>query len=154
MALHRIAGDLQSSRRTSTLPMRPAATPPESLLNTAPPQLRLKANWSYGQHGARQHYTIQAWLGKELAGRAHGWFEPGGRFLLEKVEMERRHRSKGYGSAVIEALRAKARECGCTEFVFGGVREANLLAIKLYESMGACARPKSDGLLDFVIAPP
>jgi ribosomal protein S18 acetylase RimI-like enzyme len=119
-----------------------------------PDPLHLTADWQYGQDGPRQHYTIQAWLGRQLAGRAHGWFEPGGRFVLEKVEMDPRHRSKGYGSALIAALRAKARESGCTEFVFGGVREANAGAIGLYESMGAHGIPKSDGLLDFVIAPP
>ena len=102
----------------------------------------------------RQHYTIQAWLGRELVGRAHGWFEPGARFMLEKVELAPRHRSKGHGTALIEVLRAKARESGCTEFVFHGVRAANHGAIRLYESMGARGVPKSDELLDFVITPP
>jgi GNAT superfamily N-acetyltransferase len=124
----------------------------EILLSAVP--LRLKPDWAYELDGCRRHYTIQAWLGRELAGRAHGWFQPGGRFLVEKIEIERRHRSKGHGSAVIEALRIKARESGCTEFVFGGVREANSLAIRLYESMGARPVPKSDGLLDFVISRP
>lgn len=131
-----------------------AAISLEPLLDTAPPPLRLKADWSYEIHGPRRHYTIQARLGKALVGRAHGWFEDGGRFLLEKVEMDARHRSKGYGTALIEALRAKARESGCTEFVFGGVRNANTRAIRLYESMGARRVHKADDLLDFVIAPP
>ena len=131
-----------------------AAALTEIPLDTAPPPLRLKADWSYALEGPRHHYTMQAWLGRDLAGRAHGWFEPGGRFLLEKIELDRRHRSKGHGTTLIEALRAQARESGCTEFVFGGVREANGRAIRLYESMGARGVPKSDGLLDFVITPP
>ena len=121
---------------------------------TAADPLVLKPDWHYEQHGLRQYYVVEAWLGAELAGRAHGWFEPGGRFLLDKVELESRHRSKGHGTAMIEALRAKARDSGCTEFVFGGVRVANAGAIRLYESMGAQPRPKSEGLLDYVIAPP
>jgi ribosomal protein S18 acetylase RimI-like enzyme len=126
----------------------------ELRLNADTPPLRLTPDWQYEQHGARHHYTIQGRLGRQVAGRAHGWFEPGGRFVVEKIEFDPRHRSKGYGTAMIETLRTKARESGCTEFVFGGVREANALAIKLYRSMGAHAVPKSDGLLDFVIAPP
>ncbi|WP_133480001.1 GNAT family N-acetyltransferase [Cognatilysobacter segetis] len=128
------------------------APPSEPSLNTD--TLRLKADWQYEQHGRRQHYTIQAFLGSALVGRGHGWFEPGGRFLLEKVEMTPRHRSKGYGSLVIEALREKARASDCTEFVFHGVRPANRGAIRLYESLGAQGIAKPDGLMDFVIAPP
>jgi ribosomal protein S18 acetylase RimI-like enzyme len=135
-----------TARRRNASPAHGAA------LDTPP--LRLKADWQYAQQGARQHYTIQARIGSVLAGRAHGWFEPGGRFVLEKVEMAPRYRSKGHGSALIEALREKARASGCTEFVFHGVREANAGAIRLYEAMGARGVATSDGLMDFVITPP
>lgn len=97
---------------------------------------------------------IEAWVDAELAGRAHGWLEPGGQFVVVKIELDRAHRSRGYGSAVIERLRAKAREKGCRELVFQGVRAANRRAIKLYESLGAVAVRTSDQLYAFVIAPP
>lgn len=116
--------------------------------------LQLKANWRFEESGARQHYVIEAWLDGRCAGRAHGWFERGGRFVLEKIEMDRAQRSKGYGTAVIEQLRAKARDKECREFVIKGVRLANHRAIRLYESLGAVRMPASDTLCDFVIAPP
>ena len=97
---------------------------------------------------------MEAWIGDELVGRAHGWFEPGGQFVVVKIELDRAHRSRGYGSAVIEQLRAKAREKDCRELVFQGVRAANKRAIKLYESLGAVAVPTSDQLRSFVLAPP
>lgn len=125
---------------------------PGSVVKPSP--LHLKANWQYEQSGARQHYLIEAWLDGQRAGRAYGWFEPGGRFVLEKIELDRAHRSKGYGTAVIELLRAKARERGCTEFVIQGVRVANRRAIRLYESLGAVPQPTSSQLVSFVIAPP
>lgn len=64
------------------------------------------------------------------------------------------HRSKGYGSRLIEALRAKARDCGCTRFVFRNVRADNAGAIRLYESMGARAAEQPGGLYDYVLSPP
>lgn len=119
-----------------------------------PSPLQLKADWQYDQSGARQHYVIEARLDDRHAGRAYGWFEAGGRFVLEKIEMEPAQRSKGYGSAIIEQLRAQARERGCTEFVFQGVRTANRRAIKLYESLGAVPQPTSPELVSFIITPP
>ncbi|GGZ52823.1 hypothetical protein GCM10008101_02420 [Lysobacter xinjiangensis] len=116
--------------------------------------LQLKADWQYEESEHRQHYVIEAWLDGELAGRAYGWFQPGAEFVLEKIEVDRAQRSRGYGTAVIEQLRAKAREKGCREFVIKGVRAANTRAIRLYESMGAQPVRTSDTLISFVIAPP
>ncbi|TZF90708.1 GNAT family N-acetyltransferase [Cognatilysobacter lacus] len=116
--------------------------------------LCLAADWLYGQTGEQRHYLVRASLRGESIGQAHGWFEPGGRFVVEKVEIATAHRSRGHGSALIDALRAQARERGCTAFVFKGVRAANSGAIRLYEAMGAEGVPASDGLLDFVISPP
>lgn len=93
-------------------------------------------------------------MDSQLAGRAHGWFEPGRQFVLEKIEMDRSQRSKGYGSAVIEQLRLKARQKGCRELVFKSVRTANTRAIKLYESLGAVPVQTSDQLSAFVLSPP
>lgn len=119
-----------------------------------PEAIQLRANWRFEESEQRQHYLIEAWLDGRCAGRAHGWFEKGGQFVLEKIEVDRAQRSKGYGSAVIEQLRAKAREKGCREFVIQGVRAGNRRAIKLYESLGAVAVRTSDTLYSFVIAPP
>lgn len=74
--------------------------------------------------------------------------------MLEKIEIDARQRSRGYGTAVIEQLREKARENGCTEFVIQGVRSANRRAIALYEAMGATAVHTSAHLYSFVISPP
>lgn len=97
---------------------------------------------------------LEPWLAGERVGRAYGWFEPGGSFVLEKIEVDRAQRSKGYGSAVLAQLRAKARERGCREFVIKGVRTTNRRAIALYESLGAVPGPASAGLVTYVIAPP
>ncbi|TCZ78545.1 N-acetyltransferase [Lysobacter sp. N42] len=116
--------------------------------------LQVSASWRYEESGERQHYLIEIWLGGHRAGRAHGWFERRGPFVLEKIELERAQRSKGYGSAVIEQLRAKAREKECPEFIIRGARANNLRAIKLYESLGARPVETALRLFDFVISPP
>jgi len=128
------------------------ATRVELRLNV--PSLRLKANWNYDAFGNRQYYTLQAFVGRERVAHAHGWFETAGRFAVEKIETSPRHRSLGYGSTMVEAMRVHARECGCLEFAFQGVRRENLRAIRLYESLGARTAPGAGDLLDFVIAPP
>ena len=128
------------------------ATSRQSKLKTK--QLHLEADWRFEESGQRRHYVIEALVDGKFAGRAYGWFEPGERFVLEKIEVDRPHRSKGYGTQVIEQLRTKAREKGCREFVIQNVRASNSGAIRLYESMGAQAVPSSAHLLSFVIAPP
>ena len=87
-------------------------------------------------------------------GRAYGWFEAGSCFVLEKIEVDRGSRSRGFGTAVIEQLRLKAREMGCRDFRIQGVRAANSRAIALYKSMGATAVETSPSLYAFVISPP
>lgn len=117
-------------------------------------KLHLNANWRYDESGLRQHYVIEAWLGDQRSGRAHGWFEEGRQFVLEKIEMDRSQRSRGYGTAMIEQLRAKAREKRCEEFVIQGVRVANRRAISLYESLGARPVQNDSGVYAYVISPP
>lgn len=117
-------------------------------------RLQLKARWDLERVGERRHYVVEAWLDDAFAGRAHGWFEPGAEFVLEKIEVEPAQRSRGYGSTLIDGLRAKAREAGCREFVIKGVRARNRGAIRLYESMGARAVRTSSDLYAFVISPP
>lgn len=116
--------------------------------------LELKSDWHYEESGQRQHYLIEARVDGRVRGRAHGWFEPGGKFVLEKIEMDPAQRSRGHGSALIARLREKAREKHCTELVFKGVRASNGGAIRLYESMGAVPVRTSEALVDYVIAPP
>lgn len=117
-------------------------------------QLHLNANWRYEESGRRQHYVIEAWLDGQRSGRAHGWFEEGGQFVLAKIEMDRSQRSRGYGTAMIEQLRAKAREKQCEAFIIQGVRAANLRAIRLYESLGAKPVQSDSGVYAYVISPP
>ncbi|WP_245156516.1 GNAT family N-acetyltransferase [Agrilutibacter solisilvae] len=97
---------------------------------------------------------MEPWLDGRRVGRAYGWFDPGELFVLEKIEIDPGQRSRGYGSAVIEQLRQKAREKGCREFVIQNVRSTNRRAISLYEAMGAKAVQTSAQLYSFVIAPP
>ena len=116
--------------------------------------LDIKADWLFDEVGEQKHYTIQAWQDGRIIGRAHGWFEPRSEFVIEKIEIGHRYRSKGYGSVLIRALRQKARSLHCKDFVFRSVRANNHRAIVLYESMGAAAQEESHGPVDFVIAPP
>ncbi len=89
-----------------------------------------------------------------MIGRAHGWFEPTSDFVIDKIEMSSRHRSRGYGSQLIDELRRKARSVDCKDFVFRGVLPSNVRAIGLYESLGASAVKVSSNMYDFVISPP
>lgn len=116
--------------------------------------LQLKADWRFEESEQRRHYLVEPWLDGRRVGRAHGWFEPGGQFVLEKIEIDSRQRSRGYGSTVIEQLRQKARDKGCRELVINNVRASNHRAISLYEAMGAKAGPVSEALCAFVISPP
>ena len=116
--------------------------------------LQWKTDWRFEESEQRRHYVIEPWLDGRRVGRAHGWFEPGGSFVLEKIEIDSRQRSRGYGSKVIEQLRQKARDKGCHELVINNVRSSNHRAIALYEAMGAKAVPLSTSLCAFVISPP
>lgn len=116
--------------------------------------LQWKTDWRFEESEQRRHYVIEPWLDGRRVGRAHGWFEPGGSFVLEKIEIDSRQRSRGYGSTVIEQLRQKARDKGCHELVINNVRSSNHRAIALYEAMGAKAVPLSASLSAFVISPP
>ena len=116
--------------------------------------LQWKTDWRFEESEQRRHYVIEPWLDGRRVGRAHGWFEPGESFVLEKIEIDSRQRSRGYGSTVIEQLRQKARDKGCRELVINNVRSSNFRAIALYEAMGAKAVPLSASLCAFVISPP
>lgn len=118
------------------------------------PPLLIKTDWQYERSGARQHYVIEAWVYNQRAGHAHGWFEPGVRLVLEKIEITRSQRSRGYGTEMIEQLRLKARETGCREVLVQNVRAGNSGAIKLYASMGGVPVQTAEEMYSFVITPP
>ncbi|MGY3265595.1 GNAT family N-acetyltransferase [Lysobacter sp. HA35] len=132
----------------------PTILPTETGHNLQSRDLQFRADWHFEESEERQHYVIEPWLDGVRIGRAYGWFSAGGKFVLEKIEVDSAMRSRGYGSAVIEQLRLKAREKGCIEFVIKGVRMSNHRAIALYEAMGAKPIQTSDTLLSFVISPP
>ncbi|MGY4516918.1 GNAT family N-acetyltransferase [Lysobacter sp. HA18] len=132
----------------------PTILPTETGHNLQSRDLQFRADWHFEESEERQHYVIEPWLDGVRIGRAYGWFSTGGKFVLEKIEVDSAKRSRGYGSAVIEQLRLKAREKGCMEFVIKGVRMSNHRAIALYEAMGAKPIQTSDTLLSFVISPP
>lgn len=116
--------------------------------------VEFRPDWSYEISGRRQHYTVQALQDGRVIGRAHGSFEPQMDFVIDKIEMLSQHRSRGYGSLMIEEMRCKAKAMKCTAFVFRGVMSSNVRAIGLYESMGALGVHAVDDLYDFVISPP
>lgn len=118
------------------------------------PMLKLDANWNYEQSDSRHHYLLKAKLGRHVIGRAHGWFSPSDSFVLEKIELDPRHRSQGFGTVMIEALREQARAQNCLHFIFAGVMRENSGAIRLYESMGAVAGPFEHGSCALVLTPP
>ncbi|MBP6534000.1 MAG: GNAT family N-acetyltransferase [Arenimonas sp.] len=132
-----------------TLTLHPS---PEHFLKST--TLDLKPDWHFERDGQRQHYTIQAWQQGQMVGRAHGWFEPDSAFVIDKIEIDRRHRSRGYGSEMISALRSKARSVRCTEFVFSRVMPDNVRAIGLYQSLGAKAIETTTHAFDFRLSPP
>nr|WP_165782409.1 GNAT family N-acetyltransferase [Lysobacter silvestris] len=116
--------------------------------------ITLKANWSCAIVGDKHHFLVKALRNKIIIGRAHGWFAPNAAFVLEKIELSHRYRSRGYGTAIVEELRLKARANGCSTFVFSGVRPDNSRAIKLYESFNAVPSGNPGDTLDYVITPP
>ena len=118
------------------------------------PDFQIDANWRFDTEGARRHYLIEGRVDGSTIARAHGWFVPGDRLILEKIEVDPRMRSKGCGTALIDCLRTKAREEGCETLVIRGVRAANHRAIRLYESMGAKPAPAGSDLQDFLLSPP
>lgn len=130
----------------------PLKPPLEHLLKSV--TLELKPDWHFELDGKRQHYTIQAWQQGKMVGRAHGWFEPDSAFVIDKIEISKRHRSRGYGSTLISALRSKARAVRCKEFVFSRVMPDNVRAIGLYQSLGAKAVETTTHALDFSLSPP
>ena len=118
------------------------------------PAFRIDPNWCFYIEGERRHYLVEARVDGATIARAHGWFAPGDRLILEKIEVDARMRSKGCGTALIECLRAKARDEHCGELVIRGVRAANHGAIRLYESLGARCLPRDGDLQDYLLAPP
>src|SRR5688572_3674752 len=92
---------------------RRQASAPDPGVALKPQQLQLRADWHFEVSEDRQHYVIEPWLDGRRVGRAYGWFEAGSCFVLEKIEVDRGSRSRGFGTAVIEQLRLKAREMGC-----------------------------------------
>ena len=119
-----------------------------------PRPFHVNADWHYEADGLRQHYLLEACVGGRVRGRAHGWFAPGQQLVLEKIEIDGTHRSQGYGSALIETLRAKARDVACSELVIRNVRASNTGAIRLYEALGAVASAGADDMVSFVLSPP
>jgi len=116
--------------------------------------ITLKANWNYAIDGEKRHFLVKAIRNRSVIGRAHGWFSPNAAFVVEKIELSERYRSRGYGTSMVEELRSTARANGCSSFVFSGVRPDNSGAIRLYESFNAVATGNPGDNLDFVITPP
>lgn len=119
-----------------------------------PNLLTLKADWNYAVSGNRRHYLVKAIHRNRVIGRAHGWFSPNSLFVLQKIELSSRHRSNGYGTSIIEELREKARNQGCSSFVFSDVQRKNVRAIRLYESLSATPTTGSAESCEFVLTPP
>ncbi len=93
-------------------------------------------------------------LGEKKIGEATCYFQPGKPFTVETVKIDPTHRSKGYGSQMIEALRSEARKNSCTVFVFHGVDDKNHKAVALYKRLGAVAGSATAGKTDYEISPP
>lgn len=74
--------------------------------------------------------------------------------MIDKIEISERHRSRGYGSEMISALRNKARTLRCKDFLFSRVMPDNIRAIGLYRSLGAKAIPTTSQAFDYHLSPP
>lgn len=116
--------------------------------------LTLKADWNYAVSDNRRHYLVKAIHRNRVIGRAHGWFSPNSLFVLQKIELNRQHRSRGYGTAIIQELREEARNQNCSSFVFSEVQRSNTRAIRLYESLKATSTDCSAEVCAFVLTPP
>ncbi|WP_430760108.1 GNAT family N-acetyltransferase [Solilutibacter silvestris] len=116
--------------------------------------LTLKADWNYAISGNRRHYLVKAMHRNRVIGRAHGWFSPNSLFVLQKIELDQRHRSRGYGTSIIQELREEARNQSCSSFIFSDVQRSNIRAIRLYESLKATPTDGSAEACAFVLTPP
>ncbi|MBS0227015.1 MAG: GNAT family N-acetyltransferase [Proteobacteria bacterium] len=116
--------------------------------------LTLKSDWNYAVSDNRCHYLVKAVHRNRVIGRAHGWFSPNSLFVLQKIELNQQHRSRGYGSAMIQELREKARNQNCSSFIFSEVQRSNTRAIRLYESLKATPTDCSGEVCAFVLTPP
>ena len=113
--------------------------------------IELDTQWHYAESPGRQHYLVKTKLGSRVIGRAHGWYAPQGRFVVEKIELDPAHRAKGYGTTMIETLLAYARTQQCEQLVFTGVMRKNEGAMRLYRSLGAEAGPYSNETCEFIL---
>ena len=98
--------------------------------------------------------NLHAHIGTEKVGEATCYFEPGKPFTIETIKVCSQHRSRGYGSKMIDFLRMEARKSSCTKFVFHGVDDNNHKAIALYDRLGATKGISRSGKTDYEISPP
>jgi len=78
------------------------------------------------------NFCLSGYLdGKKIA-YATGDFQAAKDFRLMMIDVDSPHRSKGYGSKMIEQLISEATQLGCSDFVFVGVSVSNNRAAKLY----------------------
>lgn len=82
-------------------------------------------------------FSISGYIGEIRIAEATGDYHTGKDFRLVKIDVYDNYRNKGYGSKMINQLISEARNKKCSCFVFVGVSDNNLGAIRLYQSLTA-----------------
>lgn len=105
--------------------------------------LSLKLTWSSSV--VVEGFSLVTYLGEEgeAIGKVHGTYETGKEFRLTKIDVFDPHKGKGYGTIMIHTLIGTAKTKKCTKFIFEGVSDSNVDAVRLYVKHGAkAAMPK------------
>lgn len=97
----------------------------------------LKLAWSVS--AATEGFSLDAYLGNQAIGKAHGTYEAGKEYRLTKIDVFAPHKGKGYGTIMIYTLIGAAKTKKCTKFIFEGVSDTNVDAVRLYTKHGARA---------------
>lgn len=103
--------------------------------------LSLKLAWTVSV--AVEGFLLDAYLGDQAIGQAHGTYEAGKEFRLTKIDVFAQHKGMGLGTIMIYTLIGAAKTKKCTKFIFEGVSDTNFNAVRLYMKHGAQAsKPK------------
>jgi len=97
----------------------------------------LKLSWTPAIVGT--NFSLKACIGPKPIGKAHGTCEAKKTFRLTKIGVYEPYRKNGYGTIMINTLIGAAKTKKCAAFIFEGVSDTNVSAIKLYKSLGAKA---------------
>ena len=132
-------------------PFKRRCARPAGIVDSDDRDLQLNVSWNDGP--LLSGFKLIAYLGGHQVGAAHGTYCAGHQFRLTKIEVPDTHKGKGFGTIMIGTLIGAAHTHKCRHFVFEGVSNTNLRAIRLYLRFGAKEANKLDQhKTDYVIS--